>query len=159
MRNGLFSLVFLLATFFTCSGQDQYLGQPIGEVKSQLDKKRIVYTEQSSPTGDATILSYSVSEINPGRIDLFFTHSLSFQQTAKDQCVQLISTPMLQKPWVPDTLKNRLMAAGYKKIDESRFANDKTDCVVTLEYVKDTQQPNVRMLRVVYRPQPKQAEK
>ncbi|WP_111628580.1 hypothetical protein [Larkinella arboricola] len=159
MRNWLVSLAFLLAPFFTCSGQDQYLGQSIGEVKTQLDKKRIVYTEQSSPTGDATILSYSVSEINPARVDLFFNHSLIFQQAAKDQCVQLISTPMLQKPWVSDTLKNRLMTVGYRKIDESQFTNDRTDCMAVLEYVKDSQHPNVRMVRIVYRKQPKQADK
>ncbi|MFD1142176.1 hypothetical protein ACFQ4C_13705 [Larkinella insperata] len=159
MKNWLFSLAFLLAFSFTCFAQDQYIGQPIGEVKAQLDKKRIVYTEQSSPTGDAIILSYSVSEIQPGRVDLFFNHSLIFQQAAKDHCVQLISTPMLQKPWVPDTLKNRLTTAGYRKIDETRFVNDQIGSQAVLEYIRDTQQPNVRMLRVVYRPQPKQAEK
>ena len=152
-------MAFLFIPVCHSAAQDQFLGKSIGDVRAQLDKKRIVYTEQASPNGDMTTLSYSVSETNSNRVDLFFTHALSFQQANQDRCVQLTSIPMLQKPWVADTLENRLLESGYKKIDNSRYVHEKFDQLVTLDYVKDTQQPNVRMLRMIFRNRPKQDEK
>ncbi|MGA0555406.1 hypothetical protein ACO2Q8_02065 [Larkinella sp. VNQ87] len=159
MQNWLTILAFLIIPVYQSAAQDQFLGRAINEVRSQLDKRRIVYTEQTSPMGDMTTLSYSVSETSPNRVDLFFSHALSFPQANQNRCNQVISIPMLQKPWVPDTLENRMLESGYKKLDDGRFVHEKFDQLVILDYVRDTQQPNVRMLRLVFRQRPKPAEK
>ncbi|GAB3330302.1 hypothetical protein GCM10027299_34740 [Larkinella ripae] len=147
-------MTVLVTSGVICVAQDQFLGKSLGEVKSALTQKRIIYQEQLSPMGDATTLSYSATEADPKRVDLFFSHSLSFPQASKNRCVQLISTPMLQKAWVADTLKNRLLASGYQQTENGRFRDDRTRQVVALETIQDIQQPTIKMIRIVFTQQP-----
>ncbi len=110
-----------------------------------------------SPTGDATTLSYSPSEPNRKRFDLYTAHFLRFRQDNKNVCDLIMSYPILQQNWLADTLKNRLILSGFKKVDDSIFWNETRNCLAQLEYVNDlnpyTQQPTkVKMLRVTFTP-------
>ncbi|MFC5412047.1 hypothetical protein ACFPMF_22170 [Larkinella bovis] len=152
MRATVYLWVVLMASVLPGLAQDQFLSKPLSEVKAQLDKKRISYSEQLSPMGDVTTLSYSATEVDSKRIDLFFTHSLTFPQANKNLCSEVVSLPMLQKAWVADTIKNRLLIAGFKKLDDSRYVNERFNLAATLDYIKDSQQPTVRMLRILFKP-------
>ncbi|RRA98075.1 hypothetical protein [Larkinella rosea] len=163
MRGWLYGLLGVCSAWNSCQAQEQFLGKTLKEVQTQLSKDRIRYEEQSSPMGDATTLSYSPSESNRKRVDLYIAHFLRFRQDNKNACDLIMSYPMMQQNWVADTLKNRLIQAGFKAMDHSRFWNETRHCSAQLEYVNDlnpyTQQPTkVRMLRVSYTSNPKQPE-
>lgn len=160
-------LLCMLAGYFTalmeCRAQEQFLGKTLKEVQIQLNKDQIRYEEQSSPMGDATTLTYIPTELNRKRTDLYTAHFLHFRQEKKNVCDLIMSYPMIQQNWLADTLRNRLLQAGFKKVDETRFVNEIRHCLAQLEYVRElnpyTQQPtNVRMLRVTYTPDLKQAD-
>jgi hypothetical protein len=158
-----FILVVAIFLMNKCQAQEQFLGKTLQQVQSQLNKDRVRYEEQSSPMGDLTTLSYSPSEPNRKRIDLYTAHFLRFRQDNKNVCDLIMSYPMMQQSWVADTLKNRLLQSGFKAIDNSKFLNETRNCYAQLEYVNDlnpyTQQPTkVKMLRVTFTPSSKKPD-
>ncbi|GAB3275437.1 hypothetical protein GCM10027347_48790 [Larkinella harenae] len=142
----------MLATFGNCQAQDQFLGKSISEIRTILTKNRIGFQEELSPMGDVTTLTYSQAEGNPRRVELYTTHFLTFPLIANEVCTQIVSIPMMQQSWVADTLRKRMVMAGYKQLDDFRLLNEGKNCQATLDYVHDRQRPAVKMLRVVLLP-------
>lgn len=113
--------------------------------------------------GDMTTLNYSLSESNHKRIDLYTAHFLRFRQDNKNVCDLIMSYPMMQQGWVADTLKNRLLQAGFKNINNPKFWNEPRNCSAQLEYFNDLnpcaqQLINVKTLKVTMSLNPEQSK-